>query len=161
MIIDLTELMTNNKEVLNLSFSVSYDEDKFVNTSIKELRDTIFKGKIRKIYDDDYEIEGNLSGVMVLPDDITLDDVLYEFSIDVMENFSEYDNEENNLVIFQNKLDISDYLWQNILVEVPLKVVSEKSKNIKLKGNGWRFITESELQDNNKSPFDELDNKFD
>ena len=39
-------------------------------------------------------------------------------------------------------------------MEIPMRVVSDKAKDISLKGDGWRFTTEEE--DNSSSPFDEL-----
>ena len=67
---------------------------------------------------------------------------------------------DNNLKIVQNTLDITEFLWQNILVEIPLKVVSEKNQNLKLEGNGWRLITEEDLEHSNNSPFSELKEKL-
>ena len=100
---------------------------------------------------------------MILPDDITLEEVEYKFSTQIEEEFSEFnENDDNNLKIIQNRLDISEFLWQNILVEIPLKVVNEKNKNLTLKGDGWRLISEEELEKdlNNNSPFSELKDKF-
>lgn len=160
--IDLTKLITNSLEELDIDIDVSYDDDRLLDTSIRELRNVKFIGDIVRLCNDDFRISGKLSGIMVLPDDITLEDVLYEFSIDILEDFNEYDNDEDkdNLKIIKNRLDISEFLWQNILVEIPLKVVSEKNKDLTLKGNGWRLITEEELQKEKKSPFDEIADKF-
>ena len=86
----------------------------------------------------------------------------YPFQIQIEEQFSELSNrEENNLKIIQNRLDITEFLWQNILVEIPLKVVSEKNEGLTLEGNGWRLITEEELKSRNNSPFSELSRMFD
>ena len=43
-------------------------------------------------------------------------------------------------------------------MEVPLKVINEKNRNLTIKGNGWRLITEEELEKekSNDSPFSEL-----
>lgn len=164
MIIDLTKLIINNVDVLNIDTSVSYSDEQLERVSIRKLKDTNFNGKIRKLYDDEYELEGVLSGVMVLGDDITLEDVDYEFNVSILDNFGEkLDGEsDNNLQIINNTLDISEFLWQNIVLEIPSKIVNEKNRHYNLKGNGWRFVTEEELEKekDNKSPFDELDNKF-
>ena len=160
--IDLTKLITNNVDSINVNMKVYYDEEKLASVNIRKLNDTSFIGKIRKLYDDEYEVEGILSGVMVLADDITLEDVDYSFSIDIKEEFNEVENDDSRLVIVNNKLDFMEFLWQNIVLEIPSKIVSDKNKDIKLEGNGWRFISEEELENdkNNKSPFDELDNIF-
>ena len=159
--IDLTKLITNSLEEIDLNIDINYDTDKLSNTSIRELKDVKFIGEITKLCNDDFRISGKLNGIMVLPDDITLEDVDYKFNIDILEDFNEFkENESNNLKIINNRLDISEFLWQNILVEIPLKVVNEKNKDITLKGDGWRFITEEELQKEKKSPFNEIADKF-
>ena len=95
---------------------------------------------------------------MILPDDITLEDTEYKFKTYIEEKIN--DNNDNNLKIIHNKLDISEFLWQNIQVEIPMKVIKQQNKNITLKGNGWRLITEEELKNHNNSPFANLQERF-
>ena len=93
---------------------------------------------------------------MVLACAITLKPVNYPFSIEIsgeieelMENF---DEKERN---FQNSIDILPIIWENILMEIPMRVVSEEAKNsdINLEGDGWKFVTEEEQK---TSPLSEL-----
>lgn len=161
--IDLTKLITNIEEEIDINVDLEFNESKLQETSIKRLEKVTFSGFVTKLYNNDYQISGCLSGTMILPDDITLEEVEYKFSTQIEEEFSEFnENDDNNLKIIQNRLDISEFLWQNILVEIPLKVVNEKNKNLTLKGDGWRLISEEELKKdlNNNSPFSELKDKF-
>lgn len=159
--IDLTRLITNQTEEIELELDVNFDKNHLTNSSIRKLNNVKFTGSVTKLCDGDFQISGTLSGTMILPDDITLEDVDYNFMNEITEDFNEFEeNLDNNLKIIQNRLDISEFLWQNILVEIPLKVVSEKNKNISLKGNGWRLVTEEELNTSNNSPFSELADKF-
>lgn len=159
--IDLTNLITNIEEELILKIDINFEEEKLKETSIQELKSTIFEGEITKLYDNNYQLSGVMKGIMILPDDITLEPVEYKFETNLEEKFNEFtENTDNNLKIIQNRLDISEFLWQNILVEIPLKVVSEKNKDLTIKGDGWRFIKEEELQKENNSPFSELKDKF-
>ena len=160
--IDLTKLITSDLEELEVSCEVLFDENRLHEITIRRLEDVSFQGKIFKLCDGTYQIAGSLSGNMVLPDDITLEDVVYQFESKLEENFSEnLENLENNLKIVQNRLDITEFLWQNILVEIPLKVKLEKNENLSLEGNGWRLVTEEELKKGNNSPFSELSKMFD
>ncbi len=160
--IDLTKLMTNETEEILIDDEVKIDSSKFENTAVRGLKDVKFYGKITKLYDGTYQINGRLFGVMILPDDITLEDVSYPFDSQIEENFSEFsDEKEKTLEIVQHRLDITDFLWQNILVEIPLKVKSEKNEDLTLKGDGWRLVTEEELEKSNNSPFSELSKIFD
>ena len=162
--IDLTKLVTNQVEEIEVSIDVVMPMELVKGSQIRKLNDVKFEGNIVKLCDGDYQIAGKLAGEMILPDDITLEDVSVNFSSDIEENFSgNCKQEEKNLEIIQNRLDITEFLWQNILVEIPLKVVSEKNKGLTMEGNGWRLITEEELEKekSNNSPFSELSKMFD
>jgi len=153
--IDLTNLVTNMIDSININENININNDILKNSNIKKLENVNFVGKITKDYDMNLELSGVISGTMILPDDITLEDVDYEFKIDVLENI------EETFKIEKNTIDILDYLWQNILVEIPLKVRNPKNDNIKLEGNGWRLITEEELENRSNRPFSDLSKLFD
>lgn len=160
--IDLTNLIASNRDELAVEGIIDVPQDMMDNTFIRSLKDTKFHGRVMKLCDGNYQLIGVLSGVMILPDDITLEDVEVAFSSEIEENFGEKAGiGENNLKIIQNRLDITEFLWQNILVEIPPKVVSEKNKDLALEGNGWRLVTEEELNNRNDSPFSELSKMFD
>lgn len=159
MIIDLSSLVTNLKECIDIDKNVDITSIDLSNTNIRKLNNTYFKGKITRISDDTFSINGVLSGTMVLPDDITLEDVDYNYEIQIDENFGE--NTENNIEIVQNTIDILPFLWQNIIVEIPLKVVGDKSRNKTTQGNGWRLISEDEVNTDNNSPFSDLQKLLD
>lgn len=159
MIIDLSSLVTNLKECIDIDKNVDITSIDLSNTNIRKLNNTYLKGKITRISDDTFSIIGVLSGTMVLPDDITLEDVDYNYEIQIDENFGE--NTENNIEIVQNTIDILPFLWQNIIVEIPLKVVGDKSRNKTTQGNGWRLISEDEVNTDNNSPFSDLQKLLD
>ena len=160
--IDLTKLVTNNQEEIQVQENFEIEEERLKSSPIHALKTPFLEAKITKLYDGNYEIEGKITGIMILADDITLEDVEVPFESNFDEKFNEVgENEENNLKIIQNRLDITDFLWQNILVEIPLKVKSKHSENLTLKGNGWRLVTEEELKKSNNSPLSELSKIFD
>lgn len=145
MIIDLTKLNTSLS--INIDEKVNIIDEWLVNTDIQKLDDVSFKGKIINEVDETYLLTGLLNGRMLLLDNLTLEEVWYPFSIEIEENYE----------ISENILDILPILWQNILVEVPLKVVSDSTKDVTLKGDGWRLISEDEYNlEKNESPFSEL-----
>ena len=160
MIIDLTRLMIGNTDSILVSDNFVISSDYFLNTPVKRLDNSYFKGNIVRLSDNDYQITGVISGDMILSDDITLEDVIYPYEIEVEEEFSDVLNDEY-LQIVQNKLDITDFLWQNILVEVPSKIKKQGNEDLKLEGDGWRLVTEDELVSSNDSPFSELSKMFD
>ena len=153
--IDLTNILANIVSAININEQVIIDNEILKTSSIRRLDNTMFKGRIFKDYEDNLVLEGNITGIMVLPDDITLKDVNYEFKSEIFEYIEEV------FTIDKNSIDILDYLWQNILVEVPLKVRSDKDDNITLKGDGWRLITEEELNNRSNRPFSDLSKLLD
>lgn len=149
MTIDLFNLVVNNKTI-NIDSDIIIPNEYLENSGIRRLNNIHFKGNIKKLVDDTYSLEGVLSGTMILADDITLEDYEYNFTSEIEENI------EETSINLQKTLDITDILWQNILIEVPSKVVNEKNKNIKLEGNGWRLISEDDLNNKN-NPLCELE----
>ena len=147
--IDVTKLLTNSIDSLSVKGSVDIPKEMLSNSRIDELKNIKIDGNIYLNEDNELVLEGKLLGTMVLKDDLTLEPVNYEFKTD----FEEILNKSENI------LDISDILWQNILVEIPSKVRST-SEDINLSGDGWRLISEEEYEkEKNKSnnPFSNLD----
>ena len=149
MTIDLFNLVVNNKTI-NIDSDIIIPNEYLENSGIRRLNNIHFKGNIKKLVDDTYSLEGVLSGTMILADDITLEDYEYNFTSEIEENI------EETSINLQKTLDITDILWQNILIEVPSMVVNDKNKNIKLEGNGWRLISEDDLNSKN-NPLSELE----
>ena len=153
--IDLTNLVTNITNSIIINEKVNISDEILKTSSIKRLDNVFFEGRITKDYDMNLELSGVISGIMILSDDITLEDTEYKFKVDILENI------EETFEIVRNNIDILDFLWQTILVEVPLKVRNPKNENIKLEGNGWRLITEDELNNRKYNPFSELSKLLD
>lgn len=153
--IDLTNILANIVSAININEQVIIDNEILKTSNIRRLDNTMFNGRIFKDYEDNLVLEGNITGTMVLPDDITLKDVNYEFKSEIFEYIEEV------FTIDKNSIDILDYLWQNILVEVPLKVRTDEDDNITLKGDGWRLITEEELNNRSNRPFSDLSKLLD
>ena len=147
--IDLTKLLTNRVSSIKVTGNVNIPNEFLKNTRIDELKDIIIDGKITENEEDNLILEGNIKGIMVLEDDITLEPVEYKFDTFIAENLDKN----------QNILDITDILWQNILVEIPSKVRAT-FEDIELSGDGWRVISEDKFnEERNKSnnPFQNLD----
>lgn len=150
MIIELFDLVSKGKKI-NIDSDVSIPGELLKTSTIRRLNNIHFIGYIDKLVDDSYELSGTLSGTMIIPDDITLEDFEYNFTSEIEENIDE------TRINFQKTIDITEDLWQNILVEIPLKAVNEKNKNIRLEGDGWRLISEDELASTKNNPLSSLE----
>jgi uncharacterized protein len=144
MLIDLSPIAINSNSKINIDGSVVLDEEYYKNTDIRKLSEVKIKGSISD-EEDSYELNLNIKGVMTLPCVVTLVDVDYPFDIEINEIISKNESEcEDYLKIINNTLDIMPIIWQNIVVEIPMKVVSPNLDNTKLKGDGWELLTEEE-----------------
>ena len=143
MIIDLSKV--KNEYFINEKYN--YDDSYLKNTDIRKLENVSFNGKIYFDFDDNLKIEGICSGIMILPDSITLEDIEYPFSFEI-----DYIIDENNEEIkeyyekLKNTLDIMGILWQNIVLEVPIRVTKTDKPN-KTKGDGWELYDEFSKKD--------------
>ena len=146
--IDITKLLTNYVSSLKIKEEVFIPKDFLENSLIVRLENIILDGKLFIDEDNHLNLVGNLSGTMILKDDLTLDEVSYQFTTEIEEIFEKS----------KNILDITDILWQNILVEIPSKVRSTDG-DINLEGNGWRVITEDQFnrERSTNNPFANLD----
>lgn len=150
MIIELFELVTKGKKI-NIDNDINIPLELIKKSDIRKLSNVHFTGSLSKLVDDTYELTGTIKGTMVIPDNITLEDYTYDFTSEIEEKI------EETRVNYQKTLDITEDLWQNILVEIPLYAVNDKNKDIKLEGDGWRLISEDEINTNNdNNPFKDL-----
>ena len=153
---DLIRLNNNIDKFIEVNETYSFTLDELKGTDLLNLDNVKIEGEIFKNSLGNIELNLNVEGVMVLSCAITLKPVNYPFSIEIsgeieelMENFDE--NERN----FQNSIDILPIIWENILMEIPMRVVSEEAENnnIPKEGDGWKFVTEEEEK---TSPLSEL-----
>ena len=153
---DIIRLNNNIERFIPINETYSFSSEELSGTDLLKLDDVKVEGEILKNSLGNIELNVDVEGVMVLSCALTLKPVDYPFAItisgeidELMENFEE--NERN----FQNTIDILPIIWENILMEIPMRVVSEdiKEEDINMSGDGWKFVTEEEEI---KSPLSEL-----
>lgn len=140
--LDISKLINGSVGSLTFKSEVNIPLDLVSTTEIKQLKNVTVLGKA--IYAGEYGIELNMNieGIMVLSCALTLEDVDYKFNVNVNENVSfEEKNQENN----SNILDITEIIWENIVLEIPLRVVKEGAK-IKEEGDGWKLDLGQDLK---------------
>ncbi|MDD3452927.1 MAG: hypothetical protein PHN42_01450 [Bacilli bacterium] len=149
MIIDITRLNSGIDLSANIENDVMIEQSYIDNTEIMELKNVKLFGSITKDSEGHY-IDCELSGTMILPDSLTLKPVEYDFLTEINGNIEELLNEigENDKKI-ENTIDIFPIIWENILMEIPIRVESEETRDVKLEGNGWRLVTDDDTSDLN------------
>ena len=142
LVIDITRLKSGIEEYILI------DEVKEIHdiesTQIIDIKKLNISGDI-SIVGDNYYLNANLNGTMVLPSSMTLKPVDYDFDVNIEGNIEEMLEEIGEIdKKRENSIDIFPIIWENILMEIPIKVESEDLSPTTIEGNGWRFITEEE-----------------
>jgi len=151
LLIDLTELLHFKRKEILIDEVFSFPDSYLIDSEIKGIGPVTIKGKCQ-FEDSNIIISGSLSGEFELLDSISLEKISSSFSFEFEEILSE--NMRND----EKFLDITDILWQNIVLEVPLKQ-TEVSDFGKYQGDGWKLISEEEAKVGNH-PFGELANMW-
>ena len=158
--VDISLLNSNILKEVLIDSEINYDEIYYSNTNIIKISGVKILGNVTKMDTGELELNLKADGVMTLPCSVTLEPVDYPFSLTINEIIDEKD--ENNLKKDANTLELKEYLWENIVVEIPLRIVSDNAYTKEYKGNGWQLITdESQKEKNNNNPFEALNQLLD
>lgn len=136
--IDLTKL--NYLDSIDVSEDIEIPKDFLENTDIVSLSKIKTKGNITLDNEDNYFIILDVSGTMQLHDSVTYDLIDYPFTINIEETL------ENSL----KTLDLIEFLWHYIVLEVPLRFTNSEITSIE--NENYRVISEEEYKRNN-NPF--------
>ena len=152
--LDLSLLHSSTVNKIDISNIYDIPKEYYENTGILSLNQIKVEGKIyRGVSEDDIDeftdyITCTISGSMTIEDSISLEPIDYPFS-------TEYDDIlEENCKKNENTLDIFQFLWENIVLEIPLQFTKVEDLS-KFHGDGWRLISEDELVASN-NPFSDL-----
>ncbi|MFD1038765.1 YceD family protein [Virgibacillus byunsanensis] len=137
-------------EPFSFDGEVDVSELETMNNDIREIKPVRVNGQ-STVQGNEIFFSFSISGLMILPCARTLVDVPYSFEIQAREVFSTTsyytDDEEENEIhpIDGEVLDLTPFIKENILLEVPYRVFSDDVDAQKVtpsKGSGWEFISE-------------------
>ena len=138
--INLTKLLCNQTDEIVINEEIDIPKE-YLNDDIRDISKVSVNGNITN---DGYmlSLRLNIKCVLTLICSISLKDVKYDVDIDIEEEISEENDE--NMKILNNSIDLLPIIWQNILMEIPIKVVSPDIEEKNIYGDGWKFITDEE-----------------
>lgn len=141
--IDITRLKNSLVSSVEIDEILNFPKEDIASAEMLDLRDVKVTGNIIKNSLDDYNVNMSVSGKMVLPCAVTLKPVDYPFDIDIDEVFSENACEfTKKIKKCENTIDILPIVWENILMEIPMRVISPDASLEKTEGDGWKLVTE-------------------
>jgi len=152
MVIDLSPIHSQVLPFINVDCLVDFNEAYLENTDVLKLDNVKVVGTIRQNSSLLDEIDVKVEGKMLLLDSISQEEVVYPFSCQINKILKENDKKD------ENTLDIMDILWENIVLEIPLKFTKVEDLS-KFHGDGWKLISEEERAYQN-NPFSELLKEF-
>lgn len=133
--IDLFKL--NNMNYIDVDQDVTIPEEMFDGTDIKRIPACHVTGRIEIGYQDDISCDLDVEGTFILPCAVSLEDVSYDFSTKIEENLGNFNDFYDKK---KNSLDILPFIWENIVSEVPIRVVKEGVKPQNIVGDGWELV---------------------
>ena len=137
-LIDLLKL--NYLDEIVIDEEVEIPNNYLENTDIVSLTKVKTKGNITLDSENNYIIKLDVNASMKLHDSITYDLLDYPFSINIEETL------ENSL----KTLDLIEFLWHYIVLEVPLRFTN--SEITRVENENYRIISEEEYNKKN-NPF--------
>ena len=151
MYIDLTKLHTSEIDKIDISGTYQLPEE-YKTEEIIKVNPLTISGIVERKEDADNELDDyincSIKGSIILIDSISLENVEYEINI-------KYDDFiEQNWKNSENILDIFEFLWENTVLEVPLRFTKVKDLS-KFHGDGWKLISEEE-RNQTSNPFNDL-----
>ena len=136
---DIRELLQGKIDKLEIDKDFFFNKDWYKNTDIIELKNVHFKGDLKRYPNDSFFLDGEYSGDMILKDSVSLEEITYHFSNHLEEEVTE------KVKNVENTLDILSVLWENIVLEVPIRF-SEVKDYSNYQGDGWHLVSEEEYE---------------
>ena len=132
--LDLRKLYAFKKLEIDTDLDLSKVDYRKLN--IRKINRMHVKGLVKVNYEDNIELDLDIDGEIVMPCAITLEDVIVPINTHIEEEILE------NTLKDDFYLDLLDILWENVILEVPIRVTKEGAKLESQKGNGWEIVSE-------------------
>lgn len=150
------DLLRAENNTISIDESIRFEPEAFARMhNIRSVPDVHVSGEIHyDVVSERVYADLSVTGVMIVPCSITLEDVEVEFHSESSEQFSFVKSEDAD--VHETKGDVVELLpviFQQILMEIPLKVVKPGIKEYP-KGEGWKVIREEDLQEEKEKEID-------
>lgn len=110
---------------LTFSGEVDYSEYAKGVSDIIRMDIAKYSGTAYMVRDDYFKFNIHIETTLYLEDCRTLDEVPFEVNLDVVEFFTKDETDDNAYYIEKNTVDLYDVIWENILLEKPIRITKE------------------------------------
>lgn len=140
---DLTRLKQKIENEIEINHIYEIKEELLSGTDLMKPFPISLKGKITRDVLEGFLLDVEVTGTMTLPCSITLKPVSVPLHVHIIGNLDELMEEINeNHKKIENSIDILPIIWENILMEIPMKVTSPNAYSEMKEGDGWKFVTD-------------------
>jgi len=115
---------------------VYFPKEKYTSNLIVDAKNILVKGEICLNTAEEIILDLRVSGILIILDAYSKEAVEYNIDFPLEENLGEIS------LISENTLDILDVLWENTVLEVPIRFVSNENAITK-NGDGWELVDET------------------
>lgn len=127
MILNLSQLKKIKFRPFKFNKTFNFNEKVATMEEIISINDIIVIGEVNFIKKGQYLINLKIKGMIYLPCAITLEPVQYKINLNIKDFYTNDKNIVNSeIIFFDNQLNITEIIWANIYVSLPMKI---KSKN--------------------------------
>jgi len=131
MVIDLRKLNLTRKIPVNGELIIP--KEYYQTMDIIDISPVIVEGELSVNFEEELELKCTLKGHFIIPCSISLEPVQEPFIAEVEQIIDEKD-EKNQI-----NLALLDVLWENVVLEVPIKVTKKDVEIKSIKGDGWEL----------------------
>ena len=131
--IDLLKL--NYSDQIDVDSDITYSDDYIKDSGIIHLNNVHVSGTIKTDIEFNYDVNFKLKGEMIINDSLTGEEVPYKFNTNIEEKL------ENSL----KSLDLIGFLWQYIVMEIPMRFTL--CDNLNIKNKDYEVISEEEYKE--------------
>jgi len=157
LIFDLSRLKNKIEDMITIDLDYQFQEQELAGTDVIAPLDIHVNGFIKRDILDGFELNARVIGTMNLPCSVTLKPVSIPFEINIDGNLEELLEEIEEIPKkSENSIDILPIIWENILMEIPMKVTSPDAVAVKTEGEGWKFVTETKEENEINPAFAKL-----
>ena len=152
MIIDLTPINYNQKKEIIISENIYFSKEDLKETEIIDLQNVKAEGQIYKDSLEEIILELKITGTMIVPCSRTLKPTEYKFETNIEENIEETEEKTKKI---KKSIDILPIIWENILMEIPIRIINPEAEEVDIKGEGWELITSDNIGQNAEAKLEE------
>jgi uncharacterized protein len=149
----INQLLKHGNEPFEVDETVDFSSIAEKHHEIRAISDVIIRGTGR-INNKMIIFDLNISCELTLPCAITLEDVNYPIDIQTTEYFTyddlakEEDFEDDVTIIKGQFVELAPVVWQNIIVHIPLRVVSKNAyERIETSGKNFELIEKTDNEE--------------